>query len=59
MNNSFSGLFEIAIIVMSFSAWITHIITCLYDGLWVFLITGAIVFPIGIIDGIGVWLGAW
>jgi hypothetical protein len=40
-----------------FSAWLTHIVTCAGDQLWAFLIAGAIVFPIGILHGFGVWLG--
>jgi len=38
-----------------FAAWLTHIITCFSDGLWDFLIAGAIMFPIGIIHGIWLW----
>lgn len=39
--------------------WITHIITCLSDGSWGFLIAGALLPPIGIIHGIGIWFGVW
>lgn len=38
-------------------AWLTHVIVCLKAGLWGFLIAGALVFPIAIIHGIGIWLG--
>src|SRR5690349_9286250 len=38
-----------------FAAWLTHVVTCLADGLWGFLIAGAIVFPIGIIHGVMIW----
>jgi len=41
------------------AAWLTHVITCLADGAWGFLIGGAILFPIGIIHGIGIWFGAF
>jgi hypothetical protein len=37
-------------------AWLTHIITCFSEGLWGFLIAGAIFFPIGIIHGFWLWL---
>jgi sorbitol-specific phosphotransferase system component IIBC len=40
-------------------AWLTHVVTCLADGLWGFLIAGALLFPIGMIHGIGIWFGAW
>lgn len=41
------------------AAWITHVITCLNAGKWGFLIAGALFFPVGIIHGIGIWLGVW
>lgn len=41
------------------SAWITHIVECLQEGEWGFLIAGALVFPIAVIHGIGVWFGFW
>ncbi len=39
------------------SAWLTHVIVCLSDGRWGFLIAGAICFPIAIVHGIGLWFG--
>lgn len=42
-----------------FAAWLTHIIVCLGAGKWGFLIAGAILPPIGIIHGIGLWFGAF
>lgn len=36
-------------------AWFTHIFTCFADGLWGFLLAGAICFPIGIIHGFWLW----
>ena len=36
-------------------AWFTHIFTCFAEGLWGFLIAGAIMFPIGIFHGIYLW----
>lgn len=59
MNDSFAGLLGIVIGLGSIAAWLTHIITCLADDKWGFLIAGAIMFPIGIIHGIGIWFGAW
>jgi hypothetical protein len=40
-------------------AWLTHVITCLMDASWGFLIAGAIFFPVGIVHGIGIWFGAF
>lgn len=46
-----------AILIGSAAAWLTHVITCLIDGSWGFLIAGAIMFPIAIIHGILIWFG--
>jgi hypothetical protein len=43
----------------TYSAWLTHIVNCAGDKLWGFLVAGAIVFPVGIVHGAGVWVGAW
>lgn len=45
--------------VLALLAWLTHIITCLGAAKWGFLIAGALFVPIGIIHGIGIWLGIW
>ena len=37
------------------AAWFTHIFTCFADGLWGFLLAGAIFFPIGILHGFFLW----
>lgn len=42
-----------------FAAWLTHVIVCISAQLWLFLIAGAIVAPIGVIHGVGYWFGAW
>jgi len=36
-------------------AWFTHIFTCFAEGLWGFLIAGALLFPIGILHGFYLW----
>ncbi len=41
------------------AAWLTHVIVCIQDGSWGFLIAGAILFPVAIVHGFGVWFGAW
>lgn len=53
------ALVYISLMGLSIAAWVTHIVTCLSDGLWGFLIAGALLFPIGMIHGVGVWFGAW
>lgn len=37
------------------AAWFTHVFTCFSEGLWGFLIAGALVFPIGILHGVWLW----
>lgn len=39
------------------AAWLTHIFVCLLEAKYMLLIAGAFVFPVGIIHGIGLWLG--
>jgi len=55
------GESEIAIILViaSVAAWLTHVITCISDDRWGLLIAGGLVFPVGIIHGIGIWFGAF
>lgn len=48
-------MWPIIIGVVLVSAWLTHLITCFSEGLWGFLIAGAILFPIGIFHGIWLW----
>lgn len=46
-----------AALLLSGAAWLTHVVTCLVEGRWGFLIAGAIAFPIAIIHGIMIWFG--
>jgi hypothetical protein len=48
----------IAFLTVAF-AWLTHVIVCIKTSAWGFLIAGAIFAPVGVIHGIGVWIGAW
>lgn len=41
------------------AAWITHIVVCLGQEAWGFLIAGAVMFPIAVIHGTGLWFGAF
>lgn len=41
------------------SAWVTHVIVCIKASAWILLAFGCIVAPVGVIHGIGVWLGAF
>lgn len=46
-------------LLLVFIAWLTHVVSCLNAAKWGFLIAGAIFFPVGVIHGIGIWLGIW
>ena len=52
-------LFSFVLIIVCLAAWLTHVISCIGQELWIFLIAGAIAFPLGIIHGIGIWFGAF
>lgn len=53
------GCVSIALGLTCVAAWFQHLYTCFNEGMWGFLIAGAICFPIAIIHGIGIWLGFW
>ncbi len=55
------GEAEIAVIfgLACLAAWFTHLYVCFNGNRWGFLIAGALVFPIAIIHGVGIWFGFW
>jgi hypothetical protein len=59
MKDTIAGFLIVALIAWAPSAWVTHVIVCLSDEKWGFLIAGAIFFPVAIIHGTGAWFGAW
>ena len=42
-----------------YAAWLTSIVFCAANGARPLLIAAAAFFPVGIVHGIGVWLGGW
>jgi hypothetical protein len=48
-----------ALIIVTMGAWATHVIVCIKASAWLFLIAGALFVPVGVIHGLGVWVGAW
>ena len=44
-------------VVWFVASWLTHVIVCLKTASWGFLVAGAVMFPIGIIHGTGLWFG--
>jgi len=62
MSNDYSNsvmLSGCCITIWCILAWFTHVIVCLKAASWGFLIAGALVFPVAVIHGTGVWFGAW
>jgi hypothetical protein len=53
------ALLGIAIVLLTFAGWCQHLYTCFNEGLWGFMIVGAILSPIGVIHGWGVWFVWW
>jgi hypothetical protein len=54
--SSFTGEMMGWIIALAcIAAWFTHVFTCFAEGLWGFLIAGALLFPIGILHGMYLW----
>lgn len=47
----------IIFIVVCFAAWATHVYVCLVNESWGFLLAGALMFPVAIFHGVGIWLG--
>lgn len=53
------GLGYMAIVIAAIAAWITHVVVCIKTASWLFLIAGALLAPIGVVHGIGVWFGVF
>lgn len=47
----------LALVLTTIAAWITHVIVCIKASAWILLAFGCIVAPVGVIHGIGIWLG--
>jgi len=45
--------------LLGYAAWLTSIVFCAANGLRLLLFAAAAFFPVGIIHGVGIWLGGW
>ena len=45
------------LVIASIPAWLTHVYTCIINEQWIFLLAGAIMAPIGVLHGWGIWFG--
>lgn len=52
-----AALSFIALALVSFAAWCTHVFVCIKASAWILLAFGCIVAPVGVIHGVAVWLG--
>ena len=59
IGKAFASLLFLFWLPIGLMAWFTHLYACFSDDRWGFLIAGAIMFPIAIIHGIGIWIGLW
>jgi hypothetical protein len=46
-------------LLVALCAWLTHVVTCIKTASYALLIAGAIMPPIGVVHGWGIWLGLW
>ncbi|WP_235775120.1 hypothetical protein [Agrobacterium pusense] len=53
------ALIPIGAVIAAVAAWVTHVYVCIQASAWILLAFGCVVAPVGIIHGVGVWLGAF
>lgn len=58
-NNTIIGISVLSFLLWAVSSWLTHIIVCIQNSEWGFMIAGAILVPIAWIHGTGIWFGFW
>jgi len=52
-----ADVIALAVVAWVVASWITHVVVCLKTSSWGFLIAGAIMFPVAVIHGTGIWFG--
>jgi len=58
-NFNATAFIGLTIFLISCGAWLTHVITTIIREEWLLLIAGAVLAPIGVVHGVGIWLGVW
>ena len=51
------GLIVIGLWLAFFGAWITHLVVSIMAQAWLFMIVGALIFPVAVVHGWATWLG--
>jgi hypothetical protein len=59
LSGSHGALPGIVLVLLTSAGWCQHLYTCFNEGRWGFMIAGAILSPIGVMHGWGVWIGWW
>lgn len=61
MNDNMGSFFLgwLAVVIPLVGSWLTHVVVCIQNEQWVFLLAGAIFAPIGMVHGVGIWFGVW
>ena len=49
--------FAIMLALVFGSAWVTHVVTCILANEWLFMVIGALIAPIGVVNGGMIWMG--
>ena len=57
MSYRIRALLAILFVILVIAGWATHVITTIQSSSWLLLLAGAIVVPIGILHGWGIWFG--
>lgn len=53
------AILGVAFALACIAAWITHVVVCIKTSAWILLLFGCAVAPVGVIHGVGVWLGVF
>lgn len=51
------GVIAFLFIISAIPAWITHVIVTILNEEWILLVVGALVPPVGVVHGWGIWFG--
>ena len=59
MGDFLGGLMALIFMIGMAGAWITSIAACVYQDLFWLLLAVIFLPPIGVVHGVGVWIGIW
>lgn len=50
-------VFGMLLFLVIIAGWITHLVVCIAAKAWLFMIVGALIFPVAVVHGWATWLG--